>query len=644
MSFDLTFIFKNKMTIPAMPVVYMIRAIPENLLRSLAVPIAAILLVLISMEVSAVPNPQERIDYWQRNFTELTELDDSRVANAHIIFNRVLKAAGTRYGVTPRLYVIKENPFNIVLPISIPDGWIILSKQVLDMCYKNSKQGDDRLAFVLSHEIAHLLDDDFWHMNFFSALSLLQQKQDVEKAVVHEIEGIFSEAAKVEAKELRADERGILFATMAGYNPYAIVDSPEKKQNSFFDDWHRLLDVSNYNSDAKSNIQASAHPTLIQRSTAVLARLQQVSDQSDLFRMGLIFYQSGKFELAASAFSEFLRYFPSREVYHNLAVAHHQVALKYYQQKPELAQQHLLPFRLPVTADPYTRAAFGVSRGRQDSQEKFAEHINIAIKHYQLAIGQDSSYRLAYQNLASAYLLNDEPYKAIATLQDVIERFSDDSTLLNVLGVGFYLTGNIEKSRKYLLRAIRSTPSFDAPYYNLGKIDYLEGEKQKAINLWQRFIELDPQSQWSAHLMSNFNLRKPDLTDNTISLVALTKKIERLVGIQVGNYLDEIPGSWGRPHSKTLTLGDSQYSLLDYPNGISVITESDEVRIVVATQRFAGNSQQGVNIGSKQKRVLSNYGVPELSLDSTQGRNLLYPRDGISFQFAGDKVVSWSIY
>ena len=59
---------------------------------------------------------------------------------------------------------------------------------------------------------------------------------------------------------------------------------------------------------------------------------------------------------------------------------------------------------------------------------------------------------LAYQNLASAYLLNKEPYKAIATLQDIVARTPDNAVLLNILGVGFYLTESIvsEKDQFYL--------------------------------------------------------------------------------------------------------------------------------------------------------------------------------------------------
>jgi len=42
--------------------------------------------------------------------------------------------------------------------IALPDGYIIIASQTLDICYKNvSKEiGDTRIAFILGHELAHL--------------------------------------------------------------------------------------------------------------------------------------------------------------------------------------------------------------------------------------------------------------------------------------------------------------------------------------------------------------------------------------------------------------------------------------------------------------------------------------------------------
>lgn len=595
--------------------------------------------MLYCRTAAALPDPKERIDYWQQNYSELTELDDPRVANGHQIFNRVLQAAGNRYGVIPRLYIIKENPLNVVLPISIPDGWIILSRQVLDMCYEDKAKGDDRLAFVLAHEIAHLLDDDFWHMNFFSALSQLKENAGVEPQVVREIQGIFDQTAKIEAKELRADERGILFSAMAGYDPFAIVDEQSGEQGSFFHEWHQLLNISQYGKLGASN----THPTSSQRSTAVLARLQQVRDQSDLFRLGLILYQTGKFELSAKAFGEFLRYFPSREVYHNLAVTHHQIALNYYQPDLKLIDQRLLPFQLPIMADPYTRAAFGVTRNKQEDRGKYAAHITLAIQHYQLAIEQDPGYLLAYQNLASAYLLNNEPYKAIATLQDIVARTPDNAVLLNILGVGFYLTENPEKAKRLLQKAIAINSQFAAAYYNLGKIAYLQGNEKQARELWTQFVKIAPEHRWSQHLASNFSIQPAGMPKSLSDKVG-SRQLEALAGIQVGLYLDELPVSLGTPRVKKFAISDSRLSLLEFPDGISIVAEGDEVRIIIADENFHAKSPQGVNIGSTRNSVISNYGLPDLRLSSTRGQNLLYPRDGVSFQLADDKVISWAVY
>jgi len=605
--------------------------------------------ILYAGMLAALPNPQERIDYWQQNFSELTADDDPRVAGAQHIFGRILQAAGTRYGVTPRLHIIKENPFNVVLPISIPDGWIILSKQVMDMCYENQEQGDDRLAFVLAHEIAHLLDDDFWHMNFFSALSLLKESRNLEQQkVVHEIQGIFAPDAKVKAKELRADERGILFSAMAGYDPFAIVNEQADQQGSFFHQWYRLLNIETYVQPDSS----FTHPTSSQRSTAVLARLKQVSEQADLFKMGLILYQTGKFELAAKAFGEFLRYFPSREVYHNLAAAQHQIALNFYHADPEQTKQRLLPFYLPVMADPYTRAAFGVTRGNQKDRQAFATHMELAIKNYKLAIEQDANYLLAHQNLASAYLVNNEPYKAIAALQDIVTRTPPNAMLNNILGVGFYLTDNVDKAATLLNKAIVIDEGFAPAYYNLGKIAFLQGDKTKANAYWKKFMAAAPEHRWSQHLAANFNLPvavspKPEVMD-AISKQPVSKQLEALAGVKIGLYLDELPVSLGKPRVKKFILSDSEHVLMEYPNGISIVAEGGEVRIITANEKYRAARARGenssVHIGSSRNHVISNYGLPALQLDSTSGKNLLYPQEGVSFQLTDGKVVSWSIY
>jgi tetratricopeptide (TPR) repeat protein len=594
-----------------------------------------LLAVLMSggAQASLVPDPKERVEYWRTNYTELSQAKDKRVAQAQQIFERILNAAGSRHGVHPRLLIIKEDPLNITLPVSIPDGWVILSNSVLDLCHKNPHNAEDKLAFVLAHEIAHLLDDDFWHINFFNAIDISKSKGVSKESVLNQIKGIIGEADKVAAKELRADEKGVLFASMAGFDVSAVVS--KKPVENFFKEWERLLDV---NRAAPNSFDSDSHPTIDQRTAGVLARLQQVSDQAELFRLGLLFYQSGNFERAIEAFNEFLRHYPGREVHHNLAVSHHQLALSYLTVGADA--QSDLPFKMSLTIDPITRASGSVFRGPQEKRQKFKENIATAIEYYEAAIKQDPGYLLAYKNLASAYVTNDEPFKAIAILKDALRQTPNDAVLLNVMGVAFYNAENIDKAVEYLSAARKQDPAYADPLFNLGKVEYSRNNKTVAKNYWQQYMQQDPDSNWVKLLRAKYQLG--DGIDRPRGLI--TQHNEMLAGIQVGNYSDEVPNEWGQPNKTQFPFKDAQHSTLSFDNGITTITEGEEIRVLLANTDYGGKTNYGVKIGDTQNAVIEAYGMPSMNLTTTQGNSLVYYDDGITFQLRNGKVVAWVIY
>ena len=96
--------------------------------------------------------------HWVAKYGEVSPADNDRVQRAHEIFQRLLYTAGKRPGVVPRLLITARDPMDMALPIAIPDGSIILSQKVLERCYRDTRWGDDRLAFVLGHELAHQLE------------------------------------------------------------------------------------------------------------------------------------------------------------------------------------------------------------------------------------------------------------------------------------------------------------------------------------------------------------------------------------------------------------------------------------------------------------------------------------------------------
>lgn len=378
---------------------------------------------------TATANPKERIDYWRKNYEELLPRDDPRVVRAQEIFARVLQAAGRRPGVVPRLFIAKTDPLDLSLPIALPDGSIILSQGVLDLCYKGQKRGDDRLAFVLGHEIAHHLKDDFWHIRFFQAIEASKGRDPQQNKILQEVRSIAGLTEQVLAKELQADEYGIVYASMAGFRTHAVVT--EDNQVNFFADWVSALDPTHIVGMHKN----PAHPSAQQRAETVKARLRQILDRVELFHWGLWFYQAGSYPRAILAFQKFLEFFWGREVYHNLASSHHQLALKYY--RLGKGRTIALPFKLSLAIDPRTRAR-EIFRGGKTPDELFQEHLNKAIEFYQTAISLDPAYLLSYNNLGAALILKDDVYKAIATLQDALKIAPESVEALNNLGVAFF--------------------------------------------------------------------------------------------------------------------------------------------------------------------------------------------------------------
>ncbi|MDH5324455.1 MAG: M48 family metalloprotease [Gammaproteobacteria bacterium] len=589
---------------------------------------------------SIVPNPKERIEYWRKNYKELTAEQDPRVSKAREIFTRVLNAAGSRHGVHPRLHIIAQDPLNITLPISIPDGWVVLSKGVLELCYKDGHDGDDRLAFVMAHEIAHLLDDDFWHINFFNAIELSKRKGLADEFVLNQIRGIVGETNKVQAKELRADEKGILFASMAGFNTDAIVNV--SGDTGFFAQWESLLNphrVKQRRPRSLNNVKAenSTHPSSVQRNTAIITRLRQVSAQAELFDLGLLFYQMGDFERAIDAFGEFQRHYPGREVHHNLAVSHHQQALKLLS---GINDSPAAQFKLALAVDPVTRAAQTSFRGPEHNEFQFKQHMAVATEYYRTAIKQDPTYILAYKNLGSAYIVNDEPFKAIAILKDALKQAPDNSGLLNAMGVAFHFSENSLKAQDYLRRAMSQSSGFADPLYNLGMMAYLGNNMEAARRYWKQYLELDSNSNWAKTLRSRYKVD----TQLAVSRGLISVKNEMLSGLQVGHYADEIPRSWGKGAVKLVSFKDAPFTTSEYGNGITTLAEGDEIRAVLAGLDYGGASNRGIKIGVSQEQVLSAYGVPSSTLNTTLGASWVYAKERITFQIRDNSVVSWVIF
>jgi tetratricopeptide (TPR) repeat protein len=604
-----------------------------NLYRILVLVI--VIAFLSSFIAGASENPKERIDFWQKNYQELQPDQDPRAKDAYIIFNRLLNAAGKRPGVIPRLFIVKSDSPYIPLAFALPDGGIIISKKVLDVCYKDPERGPDRLAFILAHEIAHQLKDDFWHLKFFQAVDLSKEKGSKQEGILKEVREIAGMTDKVLAKELQADEYGIIYASMAGFNTDAIVTEDDK--TNFFEYFYKSLDPANIKDAPKD----SNHPSPKQRAETVKARLKQVLEKVELFNLGLVFYQSGDYQGAVLFFTEFLRFFPSREVYHNLATSHHQLALKYYREWK--GEGKALPFKLSLAIDPETRASKITLRGRgvsKSPEELFKENIDKAIGYYEIAISQDPSYLLSYNNLGCAFIIKGEVEEAISRFKKVLKLKSDNKEVLNNLGVALFYDEKPQKAKETLVEASRLDPAYSAPLFNLGKIAREEKREEEATKYWKAYLKLDSSSPWAHAIINTIPL---DVDKQTPASMG-KKTAESVFGLKIGAYNDEVPKEWGKPKAEDIDLGEKLYHLNTYKNQVMTLSQKDEIKLITTLDGFKGKTEKGILVGSAQRDVLFTYGSPTKILDMTQGSSWVYDSQGIVFQLRDGKVVSWILF
>jgi tetratricopeptide (TPR) repeat protein len=74
---------------------------------------------------------------------------------------------------------------------------------------------------------------------------------------------------------------------------------------------------------------------------------------------------------------------------------------------------------------------------------------------------------------------------------------STNAAILNDMGVLAWHQENFEEARQKFSLAVREDPTFAEAQYNLAILLQQMGQKQLAIQAWERYLQLDPQSTWA---------------------------------------------------------------------------------------------------------------------------------------------------
>jgi len=381
--------------------------------------------------------------------------DDAQVRRIYQVFEKVSLVADKRHHRVPKLLVYNNE--NICqgepLAAALPDGYIVLSKKAVEILYKDN--GDTRAAFVLGHELAHLANDDHWHMEFFN---LARSNQSLRPIVNRFL------AQNGQDKELQADDRGFIYAAMAGYPVDKLLSE------NFFVYWQQQTVRGG----------SETHPKLEVRAEALRERLRKLLKDLPYFHFGVRLSQFDRCDDGIYFFKEFLKHFPAREVYNNIGVCYLQRA------RGKKAYFYWLPLVLDVTTQIENLSRSGILA---------KEFLKEAKKYFELALDEEPSYLPARVNLAITALQQGEIYDARAAIEKAQQLAPDDLNIQGLRAIIIYEEGKLSPHVDMWLHTVQLLKKLalepDAPLsilYNRARL--LEERKRSgADEIWQQLAQ-----------------------------------------------------------------------------------------------------------------------------------------------------------
>jgi len=409
---------------------------------------------------------------------------------AYSIFERVQQIAEDPIDLTPSLKIINSDgrPWAIALP----DGYIILSRAALKICYQGVDRtiGDARLAFVLGHELAHLTANDFWHRKIYLSLSgkqnnnLLTQIKHVISPAVGNTYSAKNEAKGkdwrdvIKRKELQADDAGFLYASLAGFRTDLIL-SKDKGADDFLEYW-----VSQTRTG-----QDDLHLNPKERSAFLQNRFKMIIAKVEYFMSGVRLAHFGRFEDAVHFFQYFQQAFPAHEVLNNLGYVHLKLARKHmptssrYRYWMPTLMENMPPFVVP-------NRSFG-SALPPIAQKNLRQAITYLSKAVRTGDDRISS-RI---NLATAFLYLNEHHKARSIIEEARNIAPQDKTVTEMRALILYEQEKEIDMWPTAIRLLKEIAVSDEPrtWYNLARLYENRGRKKQADIYWQKVVSLSHQ-------------------------------------------------------------------------------------------------------------------------------------------------------
>ena len=345
--------------------------------------------------------------------TNLFSQDNECEAKVEEIYTNIINSIGNNFPPAPELIISKKK----IAVAEISEGVITIGKKLIDH-FCNQDNFEDKIAYIISHELAHhYLNHDWMSNSGFSYATPIGSFIDS------------SESSKNQRKlaEISADLFGGFFGQISGYN--VLNSGPET-----LSELYKLYNIPK---------EIKGYPSFDERLQIIESKKKQAKNLSKLFDLGNIFLKLGEYNIAKQCFEEILKNkFNSREIYNNLG-------LVYLLYGISISEKEISKYNYPISLDFHTRANTESTRSNlSDDPDKM---FKLAEDNFNLARELDNQYLPSKQNL---YVINflkqiDSKNERKKLISKINQSELKDQTKSDFVVLNYLINGkNCAKTRK----------------------------------------------------------------------------------------------------------------------------------------------------------------------------------------------------
>lgn len=289
---------------------------------------------------------------------------------------------------------------------------IFIDSYVYEICRSYGKDSLNSLSIILSHELVHYYEDHTFCADYAVATRYKNKTlapKLIKSTLVSSIE-----------KETEADQKGLFYASAAGYSPFGLYANL----------------ITQLYKDYKFPNELPGYPSKQERLIYAKNAEGKAKELYGYFQAGLKAMEEKKYDEAILNFKA-ASIIPYRENLNNIGVAKVRKALLL---KVKTSEEYKFPdrFLYPVEVENKSRLAQETTRSNNDRAQQMTELLLSAQKDFQEAIRLDPKFTKGYVNLACVYELLGNPEGAIGKIKELTKEEQNSRDAKIILAIAYF--------------------------------------------------------------------------------------------------------------------------------------------------------------------------------------------------------------